>query len=106
VRSNRLEVKTKGAPVVLVRSPANHWHFGKIAAGVLVQSPPPQAGDPASAGEPIPSATNLRIRWMWTNFIELVVDGAIVDLNRILLPADTPIIDQRFAPSPNKNAQP
>lgn len=28
--------------------------------------------------------------------IELVVDGNIVDLNRISLPADTPIIDKRF----------
>ena len=28
--------------------------------------------------------------------IELVVDGEIVDLNRIRLPADTPIIDKRF----------
>ena len=28
--------------------------------------------------------------------IELIVDGDIVDLNRILLPADTPIIDKRF----------
>ena len=28
--------------------------------------------------------------------IELVVDGNIVDLNRIPLPADTPIIDKRF----------
>jgi hypothetical protein len=29
-------------------------------------------------------------------YIELVVDGAIVDLNRIPLPADTPIVDERF----------
>lgn len=28
--------------------------------------------------------------------IELVVDGNIIDLNRIPLPADTPIIDKRF----------
>ncbi len=28
--------------------------------------------------------------------IELVVDGDIVDLNRIRIPADTPIIDKRF----------
>ena len=35
-------------------------------------------------------------RWMYTNFIELVVDGNVVDLNRIPLPPDTPIIDLRF----------
>ena len=28
--------------------------------------------------------------------IELIVDGEIVDLNRIPLPPDTPIIDERF----------
>jgi hypothetical protein len=28
--------------------------------------------------------------------IEFVVDGTIIDLNRILLPPDTPIIDRRF----------
>ena len=28
--------------------------------------------------------------------IELIVDGDIVDLNRIPLPTDTPIIDKRF----------
>ena len=33
--------------------------------------------------------------WARTD-IELVVDGDIVDLNRISLPADTPIIDKRF----------
>ena len=34
--------------------------------------------------------------------IELVVDGNIVDLNRIPLPADTPIIDKRFKDKHNK----
>jgi hypothetical protein len=29
-------------------------------------------------------------------YIELIVDGEIVDLNRIPLPPDTPIIDERF----------
>ncbi len=33
---------------------------------------------------------------MNTTCIELVVGGKIVDLNRIPLPADTPIIDERF----------
>jgi hypothetical protein len=34
--------------------------------------------------------------------IELVVDGKIVDLNRIALPADTPIVDERFSEAPQK----
>jgi hypothetical protein len=91
-----LKVKTKGAPIVLVRSPASHWHFGKMTAGVLVHCPPSQ-NQPAEPAGPIEGATKLRERWMWTTYIELVVDGEIVDLNRIELPADTPIIDQRFA---------
>ena len=39
---------------------------------------------------------------MNTTFIELFVDGNIVDLNRIPLPADTPIIDERFNDTQNK----
>jgi hypothetical protein len=44
-----------------------------------------------------------------------VVDGNVVDLNRIELPADTPIIDERFiagqkqptpAPAPGRAATP
>ncbi len=101
-----LKVKSKGAPIVLVRSPLNHWHFGKMGAGVLIQSPPPQAANPVNREEPIPGTTNLRLRWMWTNYIELVADGEVVDLNRIPLPADTPIIDERFTQSQNKTAQP
>jgi hypothetical protein len=42
-------------------------------------------------------------RWLRTTYIELVVDGQIVDLNRIGLPADTPIIDQRFEDGQKKS---
>jgi hypothetical protein len=34
--------------------------------------------------------------------IELVVDGDIVNLNRIPLPEDTPIVDERFKDGTNK----
>jgi hypothetical protein len=37
------------------------------------------------------------MRWIHTTHIELIVDGKIVDLNRIKLPADAPIIDERFS---------
>jgi hypothetical protein len=43
---------------------------------------------------------------MKTTYIELVVDGKIVDLNRIALPADTSIIDERFTDGPNKSGDP
>ena len=39
---------------------------------------------------------------MNTTFIELVVDEEIVDLNRIPLPADTPIVDERFTQGQGK----
>ena len=37
--------------------------------------------------------------------IELVVDGRIIDLNRIQLPADTPIIDNRKSPPKREASQ-
>lgn len=93
--SHLLKVKTKGAPVILVRSPGSHWHFGKTKAGVLIHCPPGGVDPPVSAG-PIEFVDSIAERWLNTTYIELVVDGKIVDLNRIPLPADTPIIDQRF----------
>ncbi len=57
-----------------------------------IHTPPkdeaPIAGDQVTDG-----------RWERTIDIELIVDGEIVDLNRIPLPADTPIIDERFKDS-------
>jgi hypothetical protein len=37
---------------------------------------------------------------MNATYIELVVDGNVVDLNRIPLPADAPIVDERFRTAP------
>ena len=91
-----LKVKTKGAPVFLVRGP-NFFLGEKAKAGVVVHCPPEgQTNNPATPEGPIPGVEHPRTRWMKTTFIELVVDGQIVDLNRIPLPADTPIIDERF----------
>jgi hypothetical protein len=91
-----LKVKTKGTPVFLVGSP-NFFLGERAKAGVVVHSPPEgQANNPTTPEAPIPGITSGRERWMYTTYIELVVDGQIVDLNRIPLPADTPIIDERF----------
>ena len=91
-----LKVKSKGAPVFLVRGPSFFLPEGSMA-GVVVHSPPSgQAKNPATPEAPIPGVTNPRERWMNTTYIDLVVDGEIIDLNRIRLPADTPTIDQRF----------
>lgn len=87
-----LKVKSKGAPIILVRAPKTD--FMKIEpAGVLIHTPPAGA---RNAETPIPGQDNPRTTWMNASFIELVVDGQIVDLNRIALPPDTPIIDKRF----------
>src|SRR5262249_35829651 len=68
-----LKGKSKGAHPRLVRG-ANFF-LGGHNAGVVVPSPPAGQEDPT--------------------YIELVVDGDIVDLNRIPLPADPPIDDER-----------
>ena len=102
-----LKVKSKGAPVILVRSP-DTWLGATIKAGVRIHTPPAQTDNRANPEEPLPGPgwedpTKVRGRWMWTTFIELVVDGNTVDLNRIPLPADTPIIDERFKDGQNKS---
>jgi hypothetical protein len=90
-----LKVKSKGAPVLLVRGP--NFFLGEHAkAGVVVHCPPlGQADNPATPEAPV-NSTNVRERWLYTTYVELVVDGDVVDLNRLPLPGDTPIIDERF----------
>ena len=89
-----LKVKTKGAPIILVRGPKTDF-FEIKPAGLLIHSPPTdeKGTDPV---EQIAAQDNPRTTWMNATFFELVVDGKIVDLNRIALPPDTPIIDERF----------
>ena len=91
-----LKVKSKGAPIFLVRGP--NFFLGKNQAGVVIHCPPEgQWDNPRTPEAPIKNASSPRSRWLYTNYIELQVDGKIVDLNRIKLPANTPIIDERFA---------
>ena len=92
-----LKTKSKGAPIFLVRGP-NFFLGAKTEAGVVLHCPPQgQWDNPATPEAPIQAyAKESRNRWLYTNYIELVVDGKIVDLNRIPLPTDTPIVDERF----------
>jgi hypothetical protein len=83
-----LKVKTKGAPIVLRRGPS-FWFENEKNAGVCVHTPP-------KGQVPIADGKDAKGNWEATKYIELIVDGEIVDLNRILLPPDTPIIDERF----------
>jgi hypothetical protein len=75
-----LKLKSKGASLTLVNR--SHYYGGGsgMTGGVIII--PPLDGH--SEGP-----------WSVTR-IFLKVDGKIVDLNRIRLPADTPIIDERF----------
>lgn len=93
-----LKVKSKGAPIILVRGPKTDF-FEIKPAGVLIHSPPVGTDKRVCPEAAIPGVTNVRERWANTTYIELAVDGNIVDLNRIPLPPDTPIIDQRFKPA-------
>lgn len=97
-----LKVKSEGAPVILLRGP-NFFLGDDADAGVVVHSPPAETNHRET---PIAGATEARMRWMYTNYIELVVDGKIVDLNRIPLPADTPIIDERFEDGESASVKP
>jgi hypothetical protein len=95
-----LKVKSKGAPVFLVRGPSR---LGGTKAGVWIHCPPVLAGNQVMPEAPLPGDPNDSGRWLYTTCIELVVDGNIVDLNRIPLPQETPIIDKRFEDGPNKS---
>ena len=89
-----LQVKSKGAPVVLLRGPNAKLGLS-IPAGVCIHCPPGHPEKNAMPAAPI-AVANTRERWLYTTYIELIVDGHVVDLNRIALPADTPILDERF----------
>jgi hypothetical protein len=91
-----LTLKSKSAPLILQRGP--HVRFKSIQwpaleAGVRIVTPS-EPYPPGYAAQAKKEGVELRT----LTDIELVIDGQIVDLNRIPLPADTPIIDRRFAP--------
>ena len=85
-----LKVKSAGAPIILRRGP-NFWL--KDSPGVCIHTPPADATPPAPDAR---GGGGKVTRLEKTIYIELIVDGQIVDLNRIALPPDTPIIDERF----------
>lgn len=92
--SHLLKVKTKGSPIFLVRGP-NFFLGDQGKAGVVVHCPPVgQSRNPQTPEAPIAGVTNPRERWMNTTYIEVVVDGEIVDRHRINLPKGTLVIDE------------
>ncbi|MHB9081868.1 MAG: hypothetical protein ACYC3X_30755 [Pirellulaceae bacterium] len=89
-----LKAKSKGAPIVLRRGPS-FWLGKESNAGVCIHTPP--QGEAPIAGDQVTDGL-----WEQTIYIELIWDGEIVDLNRIPIPVDTPIIDERFKDSTKK----
>jgi len=96
-----VKVKTKGAPVFLVRGPSFFLGEG-VKSGVVVHSPPVgQSKNPNTPEAPIAGVTNPRMRWMNTTYLVVVVDGDVIDPDRIRMPANTPVIDERSPPKPD-----
>lgn len=91
-----LKIKGEGAPLVLSRG-ADFFLGDEHPAGVIVHSPLPsqrkQEKDPAATKK---SDEDVRQSMDSDYYLVLVVDGDIVDLNRIPLAPDTPIVDRRF----------
>jgi hypothetical protein len=91
-----LKVKSKGVPIVLVRGPKTDF-FPVNPAGVIIRTPPVNEAPGPENGVSIEDAQKAHGEWRTkASYIELVVDGEIVNLNRITLPPDTLIIDERF----------
>jgi hypothetical protein len=100
-----LKISPKGSSLVLRRG-ANFFLGEKSAAGVVIHCPECAAGEGAAKGvgqgavksKSRPAEENSPPRQEIT--IDVIVDGNVVDLNRIPLPADTRIVDLRFPASP------
>jgi hypothetical protein len=84
-----LKLKSQGAAITLMRGSHLRVGPGKTTAGVRIDPPAKSVSDGPH------SLTR----------ITLVVDGEIVDLNRIQLPAETAIIDERFKDESNKSVK-
>jgi hypothetical protein len=91
-----LSVKSKAAPIFLSTSP-NFFLGDEASAGIVIHCPPEgQRDNPVTPEAPIHGVQNPRVRWMNTIYVELVIDGKIIDLNRTPIPAETPVVDERF----------
>jgi hypothetical protein len=76
-----VSVKTVGTSIVLRQCPLPAQGRASTARVIALESP-----NEASTSMPRESIVSLVV----------YVDGNVIDLNRIPLPADTPIVDERF----------
>ncbi len=103
-----LEVRSKGGPLVLERGPSTYSVSGStLDTGVRILCPPDGAAGSSQEspeyvvdqdGKWVPFDGTNRVGFIHRARVDivLVTDGKIVDLNRIRLPGDTPIVDRRF----------
>lgn len=96
--SHLLKVRNPESPIILIRSPYTGTGVTKgnsMKPGVLISSFPfaSSTADTATSDVPAKTATPKSAN---TTFFVLVVDGEVVDLNRIPLPENTYIQDDRF----------
>lgn len=117
-----LTLKTKGAPLILETPDSFHSTSGAtLKSGVAIVCPLRNISDPFDDRTPLADSLDLdsgdvpeyvtkeKDKWVaWSNEsskgfryrartdIILVVDGDVVDLNKIKIPGNTPIIDNRF----------
>ena len=100
-----LKVRHPQSPIILMRGP-NFFLGGETKAGIVVHSPPaPPKGQPQPKEAPIAGVENPRTRWSTATYIELVVDGRVVDLDRIEIPDGIEIIDERKHEQPEGSTQ-
>ncbi len=124
-----LRLKSKGAPLILERSPSTYdvsgttaetgvrvlWPadgFVELPDGTRLKAGPPWPEGITSPSGELPEYVVVK-EGKWVPFdgknrdgflhrarvvVVLITDGNVVDLNRIPLPSDTPIIDRRFSP--------
>jgi hypothetical protein len=93
-----LKVKSPQTPLVLMRGPYTGTGAKKgssMKAGVLINSYP-STRTTADAATPDAPAKDTAPESTITTTLVLVVDGDVVDLNRIPLPRSTHIQDERF----------
>jgi hypothetical protein len=97
-----LKVRTTGGPITLMRGPHVRVKIQQNAGvRIRVHASPALETELNLAGKPMAFTTPPNGK-LPTVTLYLIVDGQIVDLNRIPFPADTPIVDERFSPPVSK----
>lgn len=100
-----LKVRSKGTTIRLTRAGKNFYLGDSEAAGVILHCPPKEDEQSQADHQDLNNnREGYKALHLKANYLEIVVDGNIVDLNRIGFPEETTIVDERFAKEPEVNA--